>query len=120
MNLILIAVLFSSSLVLPPRTAMENPATVSAVPQKLRKDYDKIWARFVAGKEDAKLSKDLDKFVQKQKSFDPAVIIQGYLSLYKGDDAAARQKFAQTLTINSKNRIAVYYLSELAYASGEF
>jgi tetratricopeptide (TPR) repeat protein len=120
MNLLLIALLFPASLLLPPRTAMENPAVVSAVPQKLRKDYDKMWARFVAGKEDAKLGKDLDKFVQKQKTVDPAVVIQGYLALFKGDDTAAREKFAQTLTINPRNRIATFYLAELAYARGEY
>src|SRR5437773_966534 len=115
MNLLLIALLAQSSLILPPRNAMENPSMVSPVPQKIRKDYDKLWARFLSGKEDAKLSKDLDKFVQKQKTLGPVVILQGYLALYKGDEGIARQKFNRALDINAQNRIAVYYLAELAY-----
>ena len=44
MNLLLVLLLLQS-LPLPPRYAMENPAAVSAVPKKLKNDYDKLWAR---------------------------------------------------------------------------
>src|SRR6266542_1632792 len=99
MNLFLLILLFDSSLVLPSRTVIENPAVVSQVPQKVRKDYDKMWARFIGAKDDPKLVKDLDKLLQKQKAFDPAWIIEGYLALYKGDDAIAATKFVQALTV---------------------
>lgn len=99
---------------------MENPATVSQVPAKIARDYASFWARFVAGKDDAKLAKDLDSLLKKQKTFDPALVIQGYLRLYAHDDAAARQRFMQALGVNPKNWIAVYYLGEIAYAHEEY
>src|SRR6185295_15276126 len=111
MNAFLIALLLQL-LPLPPRMAMENPSVVSQVPQKLRKDYDKMWSRFLAGKEDAKLVKDLDKLLKKQKDFDAPVILEAYIELYKGSQLPAAQKFEQALAINPKNRIALYYLAE--------
>jgi len=120
MNLLIVALLLQSSLLLPPRTAVENPAAVSQIPKKLQKDYDKMWARFIEGKDDGKLVKDLDKLLQKQKAFDSALMIEGYVALYRADDTAARTKFTQALTMNPNNRIAMYYLAELAYAHGEY
>src|SRR5689334_20875754 len=121
MNTILIALLLLQSfLLLPPRAGMENPAAVSNVSAKIKKDYDKLWARFLSGKSDAQLSKDLDKLIKKQKAFDPALIIQAYIDLYKGNDAAAAQKFKQVLALNSNNRIAVFYLGELAFARSDY
>jgi len=120
MNLILLALLLQSSLVLPPRTALENPASVSPVPQKQRKDYEKLWSRFVASKDDAKLLKDLEKESKKQKALDQLWVIQGYLHLYRGDNTAAREKFTEAVRINSNNRIGLYYLAELAYAHKDY
>src|SRR5215467_13347113 len=120
MNLVLLALVLQSSLVLPPRTGMENPATVSPIPRKLQKNYDKLWKRFVGGTDDAKLRKDLDSLLQKEKTFDPAWIMEGYLALYKGDNGAARARFSDALKLNPNNRIAVYYLAELAFALGEY
>jgi Flp pilus assembly protein TadD len=99
---------------------MENPAAVSQVPQKLRKDYDRLWSRFIAGADDAKLVKDLGKLSQKEKALDAAWTIEAYLALYHGDDASARSKFTQALSANPNNRIALYYLAELAYAHNEY
>jgi hypothetical protein len=99
---------------------MENPSIASVVPQSVRKDYDKIWARFLSGKDDTKVVKDLDKILKKQKNFDPAVTLKGYTSLYRGDDATARQEFTKALSLNSKNRIALYYLAELSYAVQDY
>jgi tetratricopeptide (TPR) repeat protein len=120
MNTFLLALVLQSSLLLPPRTALENPAVISQIPQKLRKDYDKMWLRFVTAAGDMKLVKDLDKLLQKQKSFDAAWMIQGYLALYKGDDIAAQEKFTQALALNPAHRTAMYYLSELAYMHGQY
>src|SRR5512138_373918 len=100
MNLFFVALLFQSSLVLPPRSAIENPAAVSPVPQNLMKDYGKLWSRFVAGADDGKLAKDLDKFLRKQKAIVPAWIIEGYLALYKNDNARARAKFTDALMVS--------------------
>ena len=108
MNLILLTLLLQSSLQLPPRNAMENPASVSPVPQKLWKDYEKMWTRFVSSKEDAKLLKDLDKQAKKQKNIDSLWVMQGYLHLYRGEDSAARETFTQAVQINSTTRIALY------------
>src|ERR1044071_8875942 len=97
MNLLLLILALQSSLVLPSRSALENPASVSQIPQKLKKDYDKYWTSFISAKDDKKLAKDLDKLLIKQKNFDPAWMIEGYLALYRGEDATARSKFEQAL-----------------------
>jgi tetratricopeptide (TPR) repeat protein len=120
MNALILALLMQSLLALPPRTAMENPAAASDIPQKLKKDYDQAWARFVTAKDDGRLVKDLDKILQKQKTFDAAWTLEGYIALYKGEDATAREKFTQAVTGNPKNRIATYYLAEIAYAHNEY
>ena len=117
MNTCLVALLFlQSALLLPARAEIENPAAVSQVPAKLQKDYNKVWSRFLSGQADSQLTKDLDLLIKKQKNFDPAMTIAGFLELYKGNDAGAAQKFQQAFDANSNNRIAVYYLAELAYA----
>jgi tetratricopeptide (TPR) repeat protein len=119
MKLFVIALLLQS-FPLPPRTAMENPAAVMEVPQKLKKDYDKLWTRFLAGREDAKVVKDLDKLLKKQKDFSAAVTIEAYIALYEHQDPSAAQKFEQVLSTNPGNRIALYYLAELAFAHGDY
>jgi len=121
MNTFLVALLFlQSALLLPPRTEVENPAAVSQVPAKLQKDYNKVWSRFLTGQADSQLTKDLDLLIKKQNNFDPAMTIEGFLELYKGNDAGAAQKFEQAYIANSNNRIAVYYLAELAYAHKDY
>ena len=121
MNTFLVALLFlQSALLLPPRTEVENPAAVSQVPAKLQKDYNKVWSRFLTGQADSQLTKDLNLLIKKQKNFDPAMTIEGFLELYKGNDAGAAQKFQQAFDANSNNRIAVYYLAELAYAHKDY
>ena len=121
MNTCLVALLFlQSALLLPARAEIENPAAVSQVPAKLQKDYNKVWSRFLSGQADSQLTKDLDLLIKKQKNFDPAMTIAGFLELYKGNDAGAAQKFQQAFDANSNNRIAVYYLAELAYAHKDY
>src|SRR5437667_3830719 len=105
MTALLITLLLQSSLLLPPRTAIENPSVISPVPSKFQKDYDKLWDRFVAGKEDAKLFKDIDSTLKKQKNLDALVTVEAYLDLYKGNDASAVQRFEQALATNPNNRI---------------
>ncbi len=99
---------------------MENPAVVSPIPPKLKKDYDKLWTRFTLGKDDAKLVKDLDNLLKKQKGFDPALTLQAYIELYRGNEPLAAQKFEQVLSINPNHRIALYYLAEILYAHADY
>jgi tetratricopeptide (TPR) repeat protein len=119
MNFVL-TILLLQSLLLPPRSAMQNPALVSAVPQKVKKDYDKLWTRFLVGKDDAKLVKDLDTLIKKQKDFPAALTIEAYLALYKGDAPGAASRFRQVTALNPNNTIALYYLAELAFASQDY
>jgi tetratricopeptide (TPR) repeat protein len=119
MKLFLIALLLQP-LPLPPRRAMENPAAASEVPKNLKKDYDKLWTRFLAGKEDAKVVKDLEKLLRKQKDFSAAVTVEAYIDLYQHHDSSAVQKLEQVLSISLDNRIALYYLAELAFARGDY
>lgn len=119
MNLVLIALVLQS-LLLPPRIGLENPARVSEVPKKLAKDYDKAWARFVAGKEDAKLAKDLNKLLKKQKDLDAALVIAAYMDLYQSNEAQAVQKFEAVLGRNPNHRIGLYYLAEFAFARSDY
>jgi tetratricopeptide (TPR) repeat protein len=121
MNLFLLSLLLvQTPPFVPTRTAIENPAAVSPIPPKLKKDYEKLWMRFVSGKDDAKLAKDLDKLLKKQKSFDAAWILQAYLALYKNDQGTARSRFTQALALDPKNRIAIYYLAEMAFAQSDY
>ena len=119
MNLVLIAILLQS-LLLPARNAIENPAAVSEVPAKLKKDYDKLWVRFTEGKDDAKLVKDLDNLLKKQKDLAAALIIEAYIDLYQNNETSAGQKFEQVLAGNPGNRIALYYLAEFAFARNDY
>lgn len=119
MKVFLIALLLQS-MPLPPRVSMENPAAVSPIPPKLKKDYDKLWSQFVTAKDDTKFVKELDKFLKKQKNFDPALIIRAYLELHKGNESLAVQKFEEVLANNPDHRIAQYYLAELMFARGEY
>jgi tetratricopeptide (TPR) repeat protein len=120
MKLFLIALLLQIVVPVPPRIAMENPAAVSPVPPKAKKDYDKLWSQFLTAKEDAKLVKELDKFLRKQKNSDAAIMIQAYLELHKRNNPGAAQKFEQVLAIKPDHRIAQYYLAELLFASGDY
>ena len=119
MNLVLIAILLQS-LLLPARNAIENPAAVSEVPAKLKKDYDKLWVRFTEGKDDAKLVKDLDNLLKKQKDLAAALIIEAYIDLYQNNETSAGRKFEQVLAGNPGNRIALYYLAEFAFARNDY
>lgn len=119
MNLLFIALLLQS-LLLPPRTLLPNPAVDASVPPKIKKDYDKAWTRFLAGKEDDRLKKDLESLLKKQKDLDAVILIQAYLDLYKADDTQAAQKFEQVLARKPENRVALYYLAELAFARSDY
>lgn len=119
MRFLLAAILFQN-LVMPPRGALENPSAVSDVPRNLKKDYDKAWTRFLTGKEDAKLLKDLDKLIRKKKDLEAAIVLRAYLDLYARRTDTAQSRFEQAIAAGSDNRIALYYLAEIAYAENDF
>ncbi|HYR87299.1 MAG TPA: tetratricopeptide repeat protein [Terriglobia bacterium] len=119
MNLVLIVILLQT-LLLPARDAIENPAAVSEVPAKLKKDYDKLWVRFTQGKDDAKLVQDLDKLLKKQNNLPALLMIEAYIDLYQNNETSAARKFEQVLAANPNNRIALYYLAEFAFARNDY
>jgi tetratricopeptide (TPR) repeat protein len=118
-NALIIALLLQA-VPLPPRTAIENPASVSEVPKKLQKDYDKLWNRFVGGNEDSKVVKDADKILKKDRTFVPLITLEAYIDLYRQDIAAAETKFYQVLSYQPMNRIALSYLGDLAFARQDY
>ena len=119
MNIVFIALLLQAML-MPPRIALENPAALTVMPKRLQKDYDKAWTLFQAGNKDAALSRDLDKLLKKEKDFEPALVIHGYLDLYTGRSHEAEDRFETVLRREPSHRIALYYLAELAYERNDF
>ena len=120
MNLLLVAVLLQFLVALPDRTQIENPAVSRQVPKDLQKDYDKIWARFQSGKEDAKVSSDAGKLLKKNQGFVPALVIQGLIHHYAGRGFEAESVFEQVLEREPEDRFSLYYLAEAAFARREF
>ena len=119
MNLVLIALLMQSFF-MPPRTAVENPAVVTPVPKQLKKDYDKLWARFLTGKEDPKIIKDSANLLKKEKDFEPVLMLGAYVDLYAGRRAEAERKLETVLARNPRHRIATNYLADLTFARQEY
>src|ERR1051325_3451820 len=111
MNLVLVALLLQSFF-MPPRLAVENPAAVTTVPQKLKKDFDKLWIRFRTGKEDSKVLKDSEKILKNQKDFDTVLRPQAYIDLYAGRYPDAERKLATVLDRDPLHRIALSYLAD--------
>jgi len=119
MNLVLV-VLLLQSFFMPPRLAVENPAAVTPVPQKIKKDFDKMWARFRTGKEDVKVMKDAEKLLKSQIDSEPVLTLEAYIDLYAGRYPDAERKLATVLAHNPQNRIAVSYLAEISFARQDY
>jgi len=119
MSAFILALLLQSFPMLP-RVMVENPAGALSVPKKLQKDYEKIWARFVKGTEDARLLKDSDKLLKKQPDFTHLMIVEAYIDLYNHRFADAERKLERVLGHQPKNRIALSYLAELAFARQDY
>jgi tetratricopeptide (TPR) repeat protein len=120
MTFLLIALLLQLPIALPARSLIENPANASPVPQKALKDYDKLWKRFLSGKEDKKVTSDLDKFLKKNPEALPGLTVQAYIDLYAGRTSEAERRLQQVLAGQSADPVALFYLGELAYARGDF
>src|ERR1051326_5019222 len=119
----MVALIFTfilQSFAMVPRIAVENPAIAYPVPKKLQKDYDKLWQRFVRGKEDDKVIKDADKLLKKNPEVISLVILEGYLDLYAERTKLAEAIFQQVLNAMPANRIALSYLAEFAFARQEY
>jgi tetratricopeptide (TPR) repeat protein len=114
MNTLLIS-LFLQIVAVPPRSTMENPAAQAEVPKNLRKDFDNAWTRFLTGKQDPRVYKDLDKILKKNKDFAPALTTMAYIDLFAGKTADARRKLEQVLTLNTQDRAALSMLADLTF-----
>lgn len=108
------------SMPVPLRISMENPSAVTPIPPKLKKDYDKLWSQFQSVRDDKKLANELEKFLKKNKNFDPALTIRAYLDLQAGREASAVQKFQEILASYPNHRIAQFYLAEIMFARGDY
>jgi Flp pilus assembly protein TadD len=122
MKTILIALLLQSA-ILPPRTTIENPAVTFAVPRELKKDYDKAWARFLTGKDDSKVRKDVQNLLKKNQNFDAGLLVLALLDLVGGKNIDAELKLTQLLDRhpNQPNqKVPLSYLADLAFARGDY
>jgi tetratricopeptide (TPR) repeat protein len=123
MNSVLVILLLLQSFSTPPRGLLENPAVATPIPKNIQKDYDKLWLKFLASssaKDDTKVASDTAKLLKKNKDFPPLLLIQAYLSFYGTQPAAAEAQFAEVLLKDPANRIALFYLSEMAYSRSDF
>jgi tetratricopeptide (TPR) repeat protein len=119
MNILLIALLLQFAAV-TPRSALENPGASADVPSNLKRDYDRAWARFLSGKEDARTIKDIEKLLKIKKDFEPGLIVLAYIDLSAGKTVEAGRKLEQVLQLNPRHRIALSYLSDLAFAHNDY
>jgi tetratricopeptide (TPR) repeat protein len=119
MKLLLLTLLLQSPVTLPPRANLANPATGIEVPKQLKKDYDKLWTRFLLGKEDVKVSTEADKLLKKDKNFIPALMIQFYVHYYAGRTGEAERIIAGILERRPEDRFALKFLGDLAYSRNE-
>src|SRR5690349_1815079 len=88
---------------MPPRNVLENPAVRTPVAKKVQKDYDKIWTLFVTGSNDAKVKKESDKLLKKNRDLFQLVIVQAYVDLYGKRVPDAEKKFELVLQSQPKN-----------------
>ena len=84
MTFLLIAFLLQAQIPLPGRTDLENPSARNPVPRQLQKDYDKLWKRFLSGKEDARVLKDSEKLLKKNADAVAPLLLQSYVDIHAG------------------------------------
>jgi tetratricopeptide (TPR) repeat protein len=120
MNLLLVALLLQSAVVLPARTSLENPGIVFPAPKKVQKDVDKLWTRFLTGKADDKVLADVDKVLKKDKDLVSVLMIRFYVHHYAGRMAEAERDLQGVLQLRPGDRFSLFYLAETAYARNDF
>ena len=121
MKTILIALLLQQQpFTMPPRNAVPNPATLNPIPQKLKKDYDKLWTRFLKGTEDVKVMKDAENLLKKNRTFSQLIAMEAYLDLYGKRYKDAETRFDKVLSLDNRHRVALSYLAEFAFGRDEY
>lgn len=120
MTFLLIAFLLQAQIPLPGRTDLENPSARNPVPRQLQKDYDKLWKRFLSGKEDARVLKDSEKLLKKNADAVAPLLLQSYVDIHAGRLADAERKLQGVLSRRPSEPIALFYLAEIAYAREDF
>src|SRR3954466_12501111 len=115
-----ILALLLQTFAMPPRNIVENPAVLSPVPKKQQKDVIKLWQRFLKGKEDAKVLKDADKLLKKNRDLVSVVVMEAYIDLYAGRTPDAEAKLREALSISPTNRIALSYLADFAFRRNDY
>ena len=120
MTFLLIAFLLQAQIPLPGRTALENPSARNPVPRQLQKDYDKLWKRFLSGKEDARVLKDSEKLLKKNADAVAPLLLQSYVDIYAGRLANGERKLQSVLSRRPSEPTALFYLAEIAYAREDF
>jgi tetratricopeptide (TPR) repeat protein len=120
MTVILIALLLQVQIALPDRAGLPNPASTYSFPQQVQKDYDKLWKRFLGGKEDTKVFDELTKALKKNPDLLPALLVQSYLDIYAGRPAEAEKRLELVLSRNPADPIALTYLADFAYTRGDY
>jgi len=120
MTLFLIALLLQLPIALPDRASLENPAVENPVPRKLQKDYEKLWKRFLTGKEDAKVFSGLDKLLKQSPDAAPVLVVQAYIDLYAGRVVDGERRLQVVLSKHPTDPVAAFYLAELAYSRSDF
>jgi Flp pilus assembly protein TadD len=120
MNLIAIALLLQLTVALPERSKLADPASGAAVPEKLRKDYNKTWERFLKGKEDQKVLSETESLLKKDRELVPVLMIQFYVHQYAGRSAAAERMLEEVLKLRPRDPFALNALADAAYARNDF
>jgi len=120
MTFLLISLLLQAQFALPARSSLENPAVAIPVSKKLEKDYDKLWKRFLTGKEDAKVSVEFEKLLKKDPSLLAATMVEAYIDLYAGRQAEAERRLEVVLSKRPADQKVLSYLSEMAYLRNDY
>ena len=120
MTFMLFVLFLQIQIALPDRAALANPAATYPVPKQFQKDYDKLWKRFLSGKEDPKVFAGFEKLLNKDPDLISAILVQSYLDLYGSRDADAERRLEKVLSKASSDPVALAYLAELLYSRGEF
>jgi len=115
-----ILTLLLQTFAMPPRNIVENPAVISPVPKKQQKDVDKLWQRFVKGKEDAKVLKDADKLLKKNRDLLSLIVMEAYIDLYANRTTEAEARLREVLAVSPTNRIALSYLADFAFTRNDY
>jgi len=120
MTVVLISLLLQIQIALPERAVLANPASSYSLAAQTQKDYDKLWKRFLGGKEDTKVFDELTKGLKKNPDVLPSILLQAYIDLYGGRPAEAERRLEFVLSKNPSDPVALTYLADFAYTRGDY